>query len=168
MASAHENELKAKLDAAGVKFLWQERDSIPKRNYAALYGVSKSAEPDFYLPGPDMFIEVKGQMTLHQVAKMLYLAAQPDYRYYVYQSSEEDWDPTIDPLVHVEQAPPDSRAEKVRLDFNRRFQQRELLHIAAHPTVGANVSRATAARLRAYVDFFERHLRQATARGLLA
>jgi hypothetical protein len=168
MASGFEDELSTTLQKAGVNFLWQAQDTIQRLSYAALYGVPKWATPDMYFPESRVFIEVKGSMTLHQVSKMIYLTSQPGYGYYVYQASEEDWDPTIDALVPIESPPPDSMHEKARKDYNRRLQQRELLHLAACPGAAVTVSRAANARLRAFVGFFDGHLRQATGRGLFA
>lgn len=95
--SALENELGRVLEAAEVAFSWQERDrgTMPNLRCDSLYGVPMIATPDFYLRESGVCIEVKGQMTLHQVTKMLFLTKTAGVPYYIYQASEEDWDPTI-------------------------------------------------------------------------
>ena len=168
MASMLETELKQTLENAGVRALWQETDEIPKLDYTGLYQTRKAAVADLYLPDANIFVEVKGQMTLHQVAKMLYLTAQAGIGYYVYQGTEEDWDPTLDALIPVSDPLPDSTSEAKRKAYNRRFQQAELVRLAGTKGLEAQVSRATAGRLRAYAAFFERHLRAATGSGFLA
>ncbi len=123
------------------------------------------AEPDFYLPGAGIFVEVKGQMTLHQVSKMLYLAA--NHHYYVYQHSEVDWDPTLGSFIDVSTSLPSSTQIAKRKAFNRSHQQRELCYLASNRALAARVGAVTANRLRAYVQFFNKHVCHAVGRGLL-
>lgn len=169
MVSKNEQNLGSFLEGASVSFQWQARagDTIKPMSYGSLYGVSKQAKADFYIPTADLYIEVKGQMTLHQVAKSLYLAQKSAHAYYLYQATEEDWDPTLGALIHISQPPPPSIQEAARKAYNRHIQQQELIQLARNPAPAASVNAATIARLRAYAGFFDDHLRNATGSGLL-
>ena len=166
--SKFEEDLASRLENAGISF--RRGTDVPSLPYDRLYGVKKTAIPDFYLPHSGIFIEVKGQMTLHQVSKMLFLAEHADVPYYVAQYSEEDWDPTVESLVEPFVALPDSIASKKRKQANVEHQVSELLALGTDVSnVDAKrINRATAARLRAYVRFFHDHLVRAGSPGLLA
>ena len=166
VASKYEVDLAASLKASEIAFKWQETGGIPRLPYHSLYGVTKWADPDFYLEVSGLSVEVKGSMTLHQVTKMLFLCAQPGARYYVYQASEEDWDPTLDSFVSVLPAP-DSSKVAARRAFNLDVQRRELIFLARHPEETARAASVTARRLRHYVNFFEANLVRSTGMGLL-
>lgn len=47
--------------------------------------------PDFYIPSLDLYIEVKGLMTLHMVEMMKYMLSVWDGNYIILQMTEEDW-----------------------------------------------------------------------------
>jgi hypothetical protein len=165
--SVFEKTIAAELRRRGVAFEWQAETAGRRIPYYPLYGVAKYAVPDFYLPVTNIHVEVKGQMTLHQVSKMLYLAERSGVAYYVVQCSEEDWDPTIQSLVEPPSKLPPSTNEAARRKANVAHQFDELVHLASQPMAVARINAATTARLRAYVKFFDTHLAAACGTGLL-
>lgn len=46
---------------------------------------------DFYLPELDLYVEVKGFMTLYQVNVLTYLSKYSGKHFYILQVTEEDW-----------------------------------------------------------------------------
>ena len=46
---------------------------------------------DFYLPDYDLYIEVKGQMTMYQVNVLRYCSEYLGKNYYILQMTSEDW-----------------------------------------------------------------------------
>jgi hypothetical protein len=166
--SANEDELAKFLSDNGVSASRPILGSTSALlNYSALYGVTKKYVPDFWLESANLYIEVKGQMTLHQVSKLIYVLEAGRVNLYLYQATEEDWDPTIEPLVPVAGSCPDSRFEAKRKKYNKDLQQREILYLSSNVTAVERVNKVTLARLRAYIGFFNDHLHQACGRGLL-
>ena len=67
---------------------------------------------DFFLPDTKIYIEVKGFMTIHAMAKLAWLSRQT-FRYYILQGTEDDWNPYLNsPLKTV--CPP-ARAARTNL-----------------------------------------------------
>lgn len=46
---------------------------------------------DFYLPEKDLYVEIKGFMTLYQINVLKYLLSFTNKHFYILQMTEEDW-----------------------------------------------------------------------------
>lgn len=51
----------------------------------------KDYKCDFYIKERDLYVEVKGFMTLYAVNKLLYLQNHSGVNFYILQTTEEDW-----------------------------------------------------------------------------
>ena len=136
------------------------------------------ATPDFFIPSPGFYIEVKGLMTFKAIRIMAHLArAKPNY--YLYQADDYDWRPKIDhwplgsltPLErkqieggaaramneHSFAHPPRTKANKLfsaaDREHSKAFQRQEILVMAKSPKAAKAASRVTLERLRAYAEF---------------
>lgn len=55
------------------------------------FNINNGYNADFYLPNLNLYIEVKGQMTLHTINKLWYLLLFSNMNFYIWQATEEDW-----------------------------------------------------------------------------
>jgi len=61
----------------------------------------QSPKCDLYLPTAQLYVEMKGYMTLYAISKMSWLCKQ-DFSYYIFQGTEDDWNPYIEsPLKNL-------------------------------------------------------------------
>jgi hypothetical protein len=91
--SKNEEELAMALTNNGIIFIPQQSIPFP---CPWMTGLSRSnPKVDFYIPAMDLYIEVKGFMTIEAMAKMAFISRQ-NIRYYIYQCTESEWDPLIE------------------------------------------------------------------------
>ncbi len=95
---------------------------------------------DFYLPDSNIYIEVKGWMTLYGLAKSAWLSKQ-GFPYYFFQNDDSTWEPFIDSPVPITII---DRKSNAALKRSSVFQQiEELRHFARVKGDGcASLSRA--------------------------
>lgn len=124
-----ERTIQAQLEQHEVRFEPQKRmpfDSWPWKN-------PRSHQPkcDFFLPVGNIYVEVKGFMTIHAMAKMSWFSRQEDIRYYILQGTEEDWNPYLDSPQGIARGAIPSSKRKIR-DQNISHQVQELAWLASN------------------------------------
>ena len=92
--SANEESFKSFLEKNNIEY------KIPtKKEYSITdipFNKTKVYRPDFYLPEKDLFIEIKGFMTLFNVNKLLYLLKKRlPTNFCILQMTDETWIPEI-------------------------------------------------------------------------
>jgi len=97
--SKNEDRVSNSLTELGIVF--EREKPIPINIYPWRNLKSKlNHKVDFYIPNNDIFIEIKGWMTIHAMSKMMWLANNLN-NYYIFQMTENDWNPFLDsPLKH--------------------------------------------------------------------
>ena len=87
-----EEDIKNKLKENKVKFIYQK--ILPINNYPWKTKYSKNIISDLYLIDYDIYIEIKGFMTIEAMSKMSFLCKQK-FKYYIFQATEFEWNPWI-------------------------------------------------------------------------
>jgi hypothetical protein len=77
----------------GVSFEKQTR--IPFDDWPWKKARSHQPKCDFYLPDGNIYIEVKGFMTIHAMSKLSWFCRQKSINYYILHGTEPDWNPQI-------------------------------------------------------------------------
>jgi hypothetical protein len=107
---------------------------------------------DLVLRGADgrqLYVEVKGFMTIHAMAKLAWYARQ-SFPYYVLQTTEHDWDPHSDCLLALPTSPAPLQGVH-RLRSNIDVQLRELVALNSGSIDAAKANGVTSARLHRYI-----------------
>jgi hypothetical protein len=115
-----------------------------------------SPKSDIYIPRFDLYIEVKGFMTIEAMSKMAYLSKQ-GFRYYIFQGTEYEWVPYYKSYLYLDS--PEIidiyRMSKTRrLKFNIDFQLKELMNLKtlSRPLdFLENISKITNLRLKNFI-----------------
>lgn len=130
--------------------------------------------PDFYIPATELYIEVKGPMTLEAIQKAATLArVRPTY--YLYNCTDYDWRPRVEHWPenvldaatkkqikeHAREREDEVRVRsrnavrysKHALEHNIALQQQELLVLARDLDAAQHASTLTETRLAAYIDW---------------
>ena len=109
---------------------------------------SQSPKCDFFLPTANIYVEVKGFMTIQAMAKLSWFCRQTKIRYYILQGTEEEWNPYIgSPYCSSPKTTPTSK-QKIR-ERNIEHQVQELAWFANNPTI--DVSALSLKRLQNYI-----------------
>ena len=92
--SANEDAFKSFLEKNNIEY------KIPSKKEYSITDISfnktKVYRPDFYLPEKDLYIEIKGFMTLFNVNKLLYLLRKRlPTNFCILQMTDETWIPEI-------------------------------------------------------------------------
>jgi len=135
-----ENQIEELFVAANIKF--ERQKNIPLNDWP--WRVPRSHRPkcDFYLPQGDIYVEVKGLMTIYAMAKMSWLCRQNNIRYYILQGTEGDWTPSLNsPVAPVE--------GYVKDDQQIQQQVKELAWLTKNQT--SSPSKLSLARLKHYI-----------------
>jgi hypothetical protein len=141
-----EDAIQAQLEYNKVPFTPQER--IPVESWPWKRPRSHSPKCDFYLPTGNIYVEVKGFMTIHAMAKLSWFCRQNHIRYYIFQGTEEDWNPFIDsPVGNVRGTLPESN-QKIR-EQNITHQIKELIWLVSNDPCRASSLSLT--RLKHYI-----------------
>ena len=88
-------------------------------------------------------------MTYRAVSKLSYLSRQ-NFKYYIFQGTEPQWNPTIDTYLKLNNVAPNK--ETVKLDFKITHQIQELINLKLHSDFLNNISQITLKRLKNYID----------------
>ncbi len=99
--------------------------------------------------GQHLYVEVKGFMTIHAMAKLGWCARQ-SFPYYVLQTTEHDWDPHPDCLVP--RSSPTAPVQGIhRLRSNIDVQLRELVAFTSGEIETSTANKVTSTRLHRYI-----------------
>jgi len=141
-----ERTIQVQLEQHKVEFVPQQR--IPVESWPWKRPRSHAPKCDFFLPQGNLYVEVKGFMTIHAMAKMSWFCRQKDIRYYIFQGTEEDWSPYIESPLSMEPYPvPESKQR--RREQNITHQTRELVWLVSNNS--ARGSSLSLARLKEYI-----------------
>lgn len=118
-----ENLIQIQMEQSGIQYEPQKRmpfDLWPWR-------CPRSHQPkcDFYLPEGEIYVEVKGFMTIQAMAKLSWFCRQEEIRYYIFQGTEEDWNPYLDSPQNIMRDELPTSKKKIR-DQNIAHQVQEL------------------------------------------
>lgn len=142
-----EHKIQDYLARNGINFETQK--PIPIESYPWQTKRSRtSPKCDIYLCDFDLYIEVKGFMTYCAVSKLSYLSKQ-DFKYYIFQGTESQWDPTIGTFLSLSNSNENPRMNL--LDSNINHQIQELINLKNNMEFLNKVSEISLARLRSYI-----------------
>lgn len=145
-----ENRILAELNE--YKINYETQVPVPIEKYPWKTERTKtSPKCDIYLPEFDIFIEVKGFMTYQAVSKLSYLSRQ-DFKYYIFQGTEPQWNPYIDSYL-----PQNNEnlgmTKKSKMDNLINFQINELVNLKESPdNFRERISDITLKRLQNYIS----------------
>jgi hypothetical protein len=143
-----EDRIKNFLTINNIDF--EEQKPVPIIDYPWKTNQSKtSPKSDLFLPNFELYIEIKGFMTYQAVSKLSFLSRQ-NFRYYIFQGTEYQWNPTIDTYLNFNQIANDK--ETRILNFNINHQIQELINLKSNSKFLFNISQITLKRLKNYVD----------------
>jgi len=109
-----------------------------------------SPKCDIYLNDFDLYIEVKGFMTYQAVSKLSFLSRQ-DFKYYIFQGTEHEWNPFIDTNISTDNHI-GSNSHSSRLEKNIRHQLDELINLKVDSDFHRRISLITLSRLKYYIS----------------
>lgn len=136
-----EDDVKATLLNAAITFECQNK--IPLVDWPWKRPRSHQLKCDFFLPQASIYVEVKGFMTIHAMAKMSWLCRQKNIRYYILQGSESDWNPYLNSPLN------NSNPEQRSTRHNIEQQVKELRRLIENNPSSA--SQLSLARLKDYI-----------------
>ena len=97
---------------------------VPIDDYPWKTSLSRSAPKcDIYLVDYDLYIEVKGFMTIEAMSKLAFLSNQ-SYKYYIFHATEFDWNPYLD--SNIDNAMPSifiSKAQTMRDNISHQINE---------------------------------------------
>jgi len=105
---------------------------------------------DIYLNDFDLYIEIKGFMTYQAVSKLSYLSRQ-DFKYYIFQGTEYEWNPFIETNIMSDNRPTNLKIS-ARLESNIKHQLLELINLKKDSDFYKRISLITLSRLRHYIS----------------
>ena len=111
---------------------------------------STSPKCDIYLNDFDLYIEVKGFMTYQAVSKLSYLSRQ-NFKYYIFQGTEHEWNPYIDTNIKTDNNPK-NLTNSARLETNIKHQLDELINLKQDSDFYRKISTITLSRVRDYIS----------------
>jgi hypothetical protein len=146
-----ENRIKNILTINNIDF--EEQRPVPLDEYPWKTKQSKtSPKSDLYLPQFDLYVEIKGFMTFQAVSKLSFLSRQ-NFRYYIFQGTETQWNPYIESYLINYIKKTTSISNGIQLENNIKHQLSELINLnnADHSFLN-NISGITLRRLKSYID----------------
>jgi len=109
-----------------------------------------STKCDIYLNDFDLYIEVKGFMTYQAVSKLSYLSRQ-DFKYYIFQGTEHEWDPFIDTNISTDNNTK-RHCNSAGLENNIKHQLDEIINLKKDSDFCRRISQITLSRLKHYIS----------------
>ncbi|GAB6392942.1 MAG: hypothetical protein MdMp014T_2315 [Treponematales bacterium] len=108
--SANEQKVAKLLEKQSISYVTQK--NMPLEGWPWKTKKSKKSPTcDFYLPDQDIYVEVKGFMTIEAVEKIKFLCKQ-DFKYYCLQTTEgKDWPETVENQI--------AELKQGTLDYNK-------------------------------------------------
>jgi hypothetical protein len=126
----------------------EPQKTMPFQSWPWRQPKSQALKCDFFLPQGNIYVEVKGFMTIHAMAKMSWFCRQKELSYYILQGTEEDWNPYIDSPQGIVRGVLPSSKKKIR-EQNISHQVQELAWLIHNaPTKASTLSLA---RLKDYI-----------------
>ena len=130
---------------------FEVQKSIPLDNYPWKTNRTKtSSKCDIFLNDFDLYIEIKGFMTYQAVSKLSYLSRQ-DFKYYIFQGTESDWNPFIDTNNTINNNSKELR-NNARLEGNIKHQLDELINLNRDSDFYRRISLISLSRLKHYIS----------------
>lgn len=140
-----QNELKLN------KINFETHKPVPLDNYPWKTNRSMtSPKCDIYLTDFDIYIEVKGFMTYQAVSKLSYLSKQ-DFKYYIFQGTEFEWNPFIDTNITTYNESINLK-NSAKLENNIKHQLDELINLKQDSDFYKKISTITLSRLKHYIS----------------
>ena len=142
-----ENTVEAHFIELGVSYEKQIR--IPFNEWPWKKAKSHKPKCDFYLPDGEIYIEVKGFMTIHAMSKLSWFCRQKSINYYILHGTESDWNPLINsPIKEVHNLSAGTKKEAMKYLIS--FQTKELKWLLEHnPSAASSLSLE---RLKDYIS----------------
>ena len=136
--SKNEEKVSNSLTELGIAF--EREKPIPINDYPWRNLKTKlNHKVDFYIPKNEIFIEIKGWMTIYAMSKMMWLANNLK-NYYIFQMTENDWNPFLNsPLKHEN--------EKIS-KYNQ--QLKEIVYFSKNDS--QEINNITKSRIRLYIQ----------------
>ena len=104
-----EDKIIAALQEKDIKLELQK--PVPINEYPWKTKRSKtSPKSDIYLVDFDLYIEVKGFMTIEAMSKLAYLSNQ-NFKYYIFQGTEFEWNPVLETSLTAQK---DDKESKIK------------------------------------------------------
>jgi hypothetical protein len=144
-----EERIQSELRRNQINFVIQK--AIPLDNYPWKTNRSlTSPKCDIYLIDFDLYIEIKGFMTYQAVSKLSYLSRQ-DFKYYIFQGTESEWDPVIETYITTDNNPT-YLLKSIRLESNIKHQLNELINLKKDSDFYRRISHISLSRLKHYIS----------------
>lgn len=109
-----------------------------------------SPKCDIYLNDFDIYIEIKGFMTYQAVSKLSYFSRQ-DFKYYIFQGTEHEWNPFIDTNIKTDNNTINF-SNSARLEGHIKHQLDELINLKRDSDFYKRISLITLSRIRHYIS----------------
>jgi len=107
---------------------FEKQKPMPVKNWPWKTERSKrSPKCDFYIPAANLYVEVKGYMTIEAMSKLAFFCNQTEFNYFILQGTEIDWDVEIGDYVQCYKDVPSSVAGRLRYNVDK--QLREIHHL---------------------------------------
>ncbi len=124
---------------------------VPLDNYPwKTSRTTTSTKCDIYLNDFDLYVEIKGFMTYQAVSKLSYLSRQ-DFKYYIFQGTEYEWNPFIDTNISIDNNSI-KHSNSARLENNIKHQLEELINLKKDSDFYMRISLITLSRLKHYIS----------------
>ncbi len=144
-----EENVKQFLMDSGIYF--ESERPIPVVNYPWKTKHSrKSPKCDIYINSLDLYIEVKGFMTMEAMAKMGFFTTQENIKYYIFQGTEWEWNPWINEIKSSKHDYTSMR-KSIILKENINHQLKELLYFKTFPDYLKYINNITRRRLQDFI-----------------
>ena len=141
-----EDNIKSELDKNNIDY--QTQIPVPISTWPWKTSRSRtSPKCDIFLPNCNVYIEVKGFMTMEAISKLAFLS-QRDFKYYIFQGTEYEWNPSIQSPINYVQNGSNSKI----LNDNIKHQINELCIICQNNEFMNNISRISIERLRDFIS----------------
>jgi hypothetical protein len=144
-----EERIQSELRRNQINFEIQK--TIPIDDYP--WKTNRSLTPpkcDIYLNDFDLYIEIKGFMTYQAVSKLSYLSRQ-DFKYYIFQGTESEWNPFIGTNIMTVNNPTCPQKSS-SIESNIKHQLDELINLKNDSDFFRRISLISLSRLRYYIS----------------
>lgn len=132
------------------QILFETQKPVPITDYP--WKTERSRTPpksDFYLPEYNLYIEVKGFMTIEAMSKMKFLSKQK-LNYYIFQCTEFEWNPFLcNNITGNDKSIKNNKSKSVQLQININEQISELC--CKNKNYLNNISQVTEVRLDDFI-----------------
>jgi len=131
-----ENQIQKKFIKNNVSFELQKQmpiiySEIPWRGKNS---IKRNPTCDFYIKEVDLYIEVKGFMTIESMSKMMFFCMK-DFNYFIFQGTEHDWNPFYNsPLKNLNEY--SSKNQKLQNNVDQQIN--EIIYFINNPKEFSN------------------------------